>query len=632
MFIFLILYCYSQPNERIFYSLQSLNSRVHVFGGHDTFEYFNDLWTLNLTTGNWTNHNTPLSKRTYTNTWTHGEYFYVWAGKESSIIPDDIWKFNNSWKLVETKPTQPTERYSAIIWENKTTIFIFAGIYLDTQFLFNDLWEYDPELNEWTLISGDSGWNANFINEDIPASRGFGSGWLVKHYLYLYGGSNIKELSDFWRFNIESLIWEKLFENSIENHSLVCHFEVFDIVYMYQGWDRLLYFEQDEWIPYKLKNNCTYHTFREKNKLYTLNNLYEPIEIFDIIYPPNKKPPKFKRSPWFVIVLILGLFMAGLAISVTIICTIIVITTCLYSQFKAFRNKGKFKDEIDMIEIQNGESALAKIKIKPELFKIKFDKIKVLEKIGSGGSNSTIYKAEWDGYIVAFKCFNTTDLCRTNNDFSTFEKEIGILGSLRHPNIILFYGGTVKPPRVGIITEFCQNGDLSQYLEKNKNIPIKKKLEWIKGIVSAMVFLHEKNVIHRDLKPENVLLSEKFIPKIIDFGISTFYEYNSERTKRIGTSCYIAPEVVKDSSYTEKCDVFSFSILFFFLITEEKPFGDTSLYNIEVKIADDPDFRPDATKVNIDSEYQWIITLIKMCWNHDPEERPSFEKILQKFI
>jgi len=121
----------------------------------------------------------------------------------------------------------------------------------------------------------------------------------------------------------------------------------------------------------------------------------------------------------------------------------------------------------------------------------------------------------------------------------------------------------------------------------------------------------------------------------IDFGLAKIVSDNQETTKQmtswIGTSYYIAPEVVLGKQYDGKCDVFGYAMIIYeFMANEMNPFGKGNRH-IEGKVALDPQLRPkDLSFVQYDvdlSKTKWLMTLIKRCWTHDPSNRPHFVEI-----
>ena len=143
-----------------------------------------------------------------------------------------------------------------------------------------------------------------------------------------------------------------------------------------------------------------------------------------------------------------------------------------------------------------------------------------------------------------------------------------------------------------------------------------------------MNYLHKLRppVIHRDLKCENVLLDKNFEAKVMDFGISKIVE-DLERTKTmgVGTGFYMAPELVDGNcKYDEKCDVFSFAIVMFCILSENfKPYKTN--FNVQIKVSNDETYRPSLKNLNFPI---WIQELMSNLWKNDPNERYSFEEII----
>lgn len=304
-------------------------------------------------------------------------------------------------------------------------------------------------------------------------------------------------------------------------------------------------------------------------------------------------------------------------------------------------------DIIDIIEKKAEKTTVnnivSSIRLERRCFNIDYDSIEVIKKIGQGGF-AAVYLAKWNETKVAFKCFNTKGFMAETDgfDYEDFEKEIKVISRLSHPNILNFYGCTLKIPRIGIILEFCSEGDLHIYIknklkENSSGIEFKKCLEILHGISLGMIYLHNKKIIHRDLKLDNILLDNNLRPKICDFGISTFQHDNKNKTKRVGTSYYMAPELVMgDGKYDSSVDVFSFGIMLFEIIMQDlNPYGTKwkNTYNIEIKVARDPKFRPKIDELKINEKTKPFIRLMRQCWDSSPTKRPSFcdiEKMVGK--
>ena len=94
-----------------------------------------------------------------------------------------------------------------------------------------------------------------------------------------------------------------------------------------------------------------------------------------------------------------------------------------------------------------------------------------------------------------------------------------------------------------IMMKFCENGNLSEFLTKNKNITDEQIIEIFIGILNGLIVLNKNKIIHSDLKPLNILLSAQNKPLIADFGMSKQLMDNKTRTALMGgTEDYLSPE------------------------------------------------------------------------------------------
>ena len=216
-----------------------------------------------------------------------------------------------------------------------------------------------------------------------------------------------------------------------------------------------------------------------------------------------------------------------------------------------------------------------------------------------------------------------------------------IISQISYPSILKFFHFSPvnfqNEPKPVIITEFLPKGtlqDIITYHNSRRNDNYwndTRKLINIYGIASAMSFLHSQNIVHRDLKPENILMDDFLCPKIADFGLSKvinhdIYSLGSSSDPGIkGASLYIAPEILTNYEYSEKSDVYAFSMIVYEIMTNEKPFKNIgnicTIWN-KVNSKERPEF-----SFPIPQAYK---TLIEKCWLHDPEKRPSFSQIVEQ--
>jgi len=133
-------------------------------------------------------------------------------------------------------------------------------------------------------------------------------------------------------------------------------------------------------------------------------------------------------------------------------------------------------------------------------------------------------------------------------------------------------------------------------------------------------------LIHRDLKSLNILLNDDLVCKIIDFGTSRAVTQDTQMTKNVGTTAWIAPEVLNTSkNYSSKADVYSFAIVMWELLTGDEPFKDLKIWAIPQHVLEGKRLPiPDGA----DKDYvEWM----KKAWDENPDKRPSFDTLDKAF-
>jgi len=226
----------------------------------------------------------------------------------------------------------------------------------------------------------------------------------------------------------------------------------------------------------------------------------------------------------------------------------------------------------------------------------------------------------------------------TQTIYNEFEREVSILASIAHPNIIKFYGACIHPPRIGILMEYCEHGDLLHFFcggdgaRSEKEHPLEERLRILLEIAQAQQFLHSKKIIHRDLKLENVLVSQTLSALLMDFGLSKLLAHTKQQmTVGIGTSIYMAPEITLGLPYDASVDIFAFGIVAFILLEFNfAPYAEdpddlfSTPENIQFLVAQDSHFRPKWSKMT----QVHLVELISKCWENDGCDRPTFKEII----
>lgn len=157
--------------------------------------------------------------------------------------------------------------------------------------------------------------------------------------------------------------------------------------------------------------------------------------------------------------------------------------------------------------------------------------------------------------------------------------EIDILKRMDHPNIVKIFEFYNTPEGYYLITEYCGGGELFQEIVDHAPFSELIAASIMYQIFSAVNYCHNINIIHRDLKPENILIekkeAKKYDIKIIDFGTAKLYEKNKSEKKVIGSSYYIAPEVLFEN-YNHMCDLWSCGVIMYILLSSKPPFSGKS--------------------------------------------------------
>ena len=156
-------------------------------------------------------------------------------------------------------------------------------------------------------------------------------------------------------------------------------------------------------------------------------------------------------------------------------------------------------------------------------------------------------------------------------------KEVSLLESLRHPNIINYLDSFIEENELLIAIEWAEKGDLKRVIKRAQadELPIEevKVWEYMYQIASALKHMQEKRIMHRDLKPANIFITAEGTLKLGDLGLGRFLSSQTiEAFSRVGTPLYMSPEVLKGSGYDWKSDVWSLGCVVYELACLRSPF------------------------------------------------------------
>ncbi len=217
-------------------------------------------------------------------------------------------------------------------------------------------------------------------------------------------------------------------------------------------------------------------------------------------------------------------------------------------------------------------------------------KYRIIRKLGEGGMGF-VYLAEDPDLSrkVAIKVIRKEVLENLPDGglevTERFSREARALARLNNPNIISIYELENVAGQNHIVMEYVEGMSLRDVIDQNSTT-LDEKCDYIRQLGQALQAAHDDGIVHRDIKPTNVLISREGQVKLMDFGL--VHEMHSELTRvdhKLGTPSYMSPEqFINPKSVDKRSDIFSLGILFYELLTGEKPFPGKHFHSISHRV------------------------------------------------
>ncbi|KAG6453049.1 tyrosine-protein kinase transmembrane receptor Ror [Manduca sexta] len=259
--------------------------------------------------------------------------------------------------------------------------------------------------------------------------------------------------------------------------------------------------------------------------------------------------------------------------------------------------------------------------------------IKFLEELGEGAFGK-VYKGalknNGETQFVAVKALKENASAKTQADF---RREIDLISELNHENIVCIVGVALREEPLCMLFEFMARGDLHEFLmgrapPSGKGLPPMRLLNIAHNIASGMQYLASHHYVHRDLAARNCLVSDDFIVKISDFGLSRdIYssDYYRVQSKSLLPVRWMPPESILYGKFTTESDIWSYGVVLWEIYSYglQPYYGYSNQEVISMVRGGELLAAPAACPPP-------MYALMRDCWKHTPHRRPNFEEIVNR--
>ncbi len=246
----------------------------------------------------------------------------------------------------------------------------------------------------------------------------------------------------------------------------------------------------------------------------------------------------------------------------------------------------------NILEEQGSDNEKSQTQVAADGLEIPGLKGYAIERGISGGDISSVYLARKkdDGQAVALKVLRQVpDFGGDNALLDRFLAEFEAIGRVTHPNVVNISDLGIADNHAFIAMEYCSRGSLKRLIRQGMYAQDAEKI--MRAIAGALGAIHTNGILHRDLKPTNVLFREDGSLALIDFGLAKQAHLQAELTgtgEIFGTPYYMSPEQGHGETLDERSDIYSLGIIFYEMLTGQKPYEGKTAMSVILKHAREP--------------------------------------------